>query len=150
MLTTFLSLLLGIAAPEEKFIVVGYRDGVELEIQVKKLPVVDLEGFPAYLEAVAADDLVDMIEHAGREGVYISINYAFRDHEQQKRVQKRTPRFAAIPGYSPHESGIAIDINKAVTDRNLARWLKKNASKYNFHRPYKHEPWHFEHGYLLR
>lgn len=149
MLTTLFCLVLGIAAPKE-IVIIGYRDGEPFEIQVQKLPVLDLEGSPAYLEIVAADDLIDMMEHAARDGVFISVNYAFRDHEQQKRVQKRTPQFAAIPGYSPHESGIAIDINRVVTDRNLSLWLKRNAPKHNFHRPYKHEPWHFEHGYLLR
>ncbi|MEU0646040.1 D-alanyl-D-alanine carboxypeptidase family protein [Streptomyces umbrinus] len=70
------------------------------------------------------------------------------------------PRWIAAPGYSNHQSGIAIDLHQERTGapiRNssrtpalaawrrswLHRWLTGNAAAFGF-QPYLREPWHWE------
>ena len=77
-------------------------------------------------------------------GTKVYVESAFRTRAEQERLWikygKNTKRVAR-PGTSRHESGFAIDI-----DRKSAAALESSGlfSKYGFHRPLKHEPWHVE------
>lgn len=71
------------------------------------------------------------------------------------------PKWIAAPGYSNHQSGIAIDLQqvrvRGARIRNSSRpaartawrgtwlygWLVQNAASFGF-RPYEREPWHWE------
>lgn len=79
-----------------------------------------------------------------RSGTKVYVESAFRTRADQERLWikygKNTKRVAR-PGTSRHESGFAIDI-----DRKSAASLDSSGmfSKYGFHRPLSHEPWHVE------
>ena len=90
---------------------------------------------------------------AKKDGVDIKINSAFRTPEEQEffycKFLNGTGNKAAKPGFSNHQSGVALDLNtKGVpNDKSIRRrtgkstgqgdvweWLNKNGSKYGFKR----------------
>ena len=68
----------------------------------------------------------------------ILITSAFRTFKEQQDLYKRSRKgYAAKPGYSRHEKGFAIDINKTDLDDNLLK-------RFGLVRPLPHEKWHVE------
>jgi len=49
----------------------------------------------------------------------------------------------ARPGYSNHQSGDAIDLNRAHDKGKTDAWLKANAAKFGFYRDVPSELWHW-------
>lgn len=84
---------------------------------------------------------------ANAEGVRLSLTSGFRTMEEQKHlygcyVNKscNNGNLAAKPGYSNHQSGLALDVS-------TSSWLSRNASKFGFVRTVSQESWHYEyHG----
>ncbi len=85
-------------------------------------------------------------------------NERVRDYRElgysKKEAVSLTNEYAAIPGYSEHETGLAADINSIDGDSwELYIWLSKNAYKYGFILRYpkgkeyitgiEYEPWHY-------
>lgn len=79
---------------------------------------------------------------------YMAVGYS------RKKATSLTNEYAAKPGYSEHETGLAVDINsKDGNSWNLYGWLKDNCYKYGFILRYpdgkeditgiEYEPWHF-------
>lgn len=121
------------------------------------------------------NDLNRMITLAKNEdGVEIKINSAYRPNNIQKDIfdsyvkdyQKQGYSYSAAvqmtkisvaePGYSEHETGLAIDFSESgntVKNTKMWNWLAKNAYKYGFIKRYpsdktnitkvKYEPWHY-------
>ncbi|OJV76549.1 MAG: hypothetical protein BGO37_10900 [Cellulomonas sp. 73-92] len=54
-----------------------------------------------------------------------------------------TGNLAAKPGTSPHEKGIALDMNVASSAH---RWLLANGAKYGWTQAVPGEPWHWQYG----
>jgi D-alanyl-D-alanine carboxypeptidase len=95
--------------------------------------------------------------------VKLKIVSAYRSYDYQVWIKKRwcSDIFCAKPGYSEHQSWLAIDIFEATSEKEfLAKddlkkyfdWMKKNAHKYWFHNSYQKwkyvdwyavEPWHW-------
>lgn len=101
------------------------------------------------LEVEAALFFSWMREAAEEDGVMLKIRSGFRSFREQKRLYRcfvecscNGCRRAARPGYSPHESGRAIDLS--VRDRRVRGWLRRHARRFGFVRTVKSEPWHFE------
>ena len=87
----------------------------------------------------------------------------YRSYNYQKGIKDRgcPDNLCAKAWYSEHQSGLAIDIYSASSERNWANnnnlrkhfsWFKKNAYKYGFHNTYQKwleidwyevEPWHW-------
>lgn len=99
-----------------------------------------------------------------KERVKLNIVSGFRSYEYQEKVYSeyvkeygvdKTDTFSAKPGYSEHQSGLALDIcddsDKFINTKEN-KWLQKNAHKFGFiiRYPkgkeyitgYKYEPWH--------
>ncbi|MBN9164768.1 MAG: M15 family metallopeptidase [Myxococcales bacterium] len=51
-------------------------------------------------------------------------------------------RLAAVPGYSNHQSGSALDLNTSA--RGVYSWLAKHGKAYGFRRTVPSEKWHWE------
>lgn len=143
----------------------AYRRGKPVQVQ---LETIDSAGH--LMEARAAAAFRRMAAAALRDGIELRVNSAFRDNGHQARLWTRcmrrlrdwrqTPRQArgpkpkpvAPPGHSLHQSGLAVDINRAHddhTDDGIAngetdRWLAAHASEYGFARTVASEPWHWE------
>lgn len=84
-------------------------------------------------------------------GGKVKINSGYRSTERQAQlyadaVKKYGPeqarKWAAPPGKSNHNHGLAADLGYA--DADTKAWVHKNAAKYGLVFPLSHEPWHIE------
>ena len=106
-------------------------------------------------------------------GVNLMVNSSYRSFQDQldtynafkMRGQAYADGYAARPGFSEHETGLALDITslehkgqKAFSESEEYQWLKDNCYKYGFIlrfpedksiiTGYNNEPWHFRYvGY---
>ncbi len=129
----------------------GYVNGVARNIQVATVDgkKVEVDTAKAYLRMKAA---------AAKDGVHLQINSGFRTMEQQQALwngwQRRLPGYnpAARPGYSNHQSGVALDLNTQGSSRSqgtgkVYNWLANNAHKFGFKRiPIEHWHWEYQPG----
>ena len=119
-----------------------------------------------YLSRVAQVAFEEMCDDALEEDMHILANSAYRSYNDQQEVydtylnlygQKYVDNYVAVPGFSEHQTGLALDI--AAKDNNTFKnspeytWMQENAYKYGFilRYPndkqditgYKYEAWHF-------
>lgn len=119
--------------------------------------------------------LQQMFDDARNQGILPTISSSYRtSEEQQSELDQKTEEFinqgytpeealeiaktwAALPGASEHQAGLAVDITSADASVQAPdivwNWLKSNAHKYGFIRRYppdkaditgiSNEPWHF-------
>lgn len=129
---------------------------------------VDFEG--QQLRAEAAQAARTMMDAAKAEGVTLTVSSAYRSYAVQQQTyqhwvsvngQKVADQLSARPGYSEHQTGLAIDfsspegcrLEKCYEDTRAGRWLAKNAQNYGFIlrfpkgqqavTGYLFEPWHY-------
>ena len=75
----------------------------------------------------------------------------------EKPIKPKKPAPVAPAGFSNHQAGIAVDINRAPgddpttvePDSPIDRWLDANARKFGFKRTVAVESWHWEHDKSL-
>ncbi len=119
----------------------------------------------------AYENFLKMWEDAYSTGIYLIVEDAYRSASEQERVYKSYEEYkdikyadsiAARPGFSEHQTGLALDIYSkecatanAFKDSNSYKWLAANSYKYGFivRYPegekaeeltgYKFEPWHY-------
>ena len=110
-----------------------------------------------------------MKEAARTEGIHLYIVSAFRSIARQSEIierkrrngisEKEIIRVSALPGFSEHHTGRALDLNtpdfpaleEEVEDSPAFRWLIQNASRFGFELSYprenkygiSYEPWHW-------
>ena len=120
------------------------------------------------------NDLARMYNAALNDNITLKINNAYRSKDEQNRIfeskmnayenegytkekaYEQTTLTVQVPGYSEHETGLAIDFsNEGHYDENekMWEWLKNNAYKYGFILRYPedkyeitkidYEPWHY-------
>lgn len=114
------------------------------------------------------DQFLKMYNDAKLEDLYLIITSAFREYEFQETLWNRyansqgeawADSVAARPGYSEHQTGLALDIVTYSSNMNEFentdefKWLDKNAHKYGFilRYPdgkeditgYSYESWHY-------
>lgn len=128
-------------------------------------------GGPLYLRAEPAQALEQMFSDAADEAVVLAVTSAYRSFSGQARVYsarhqqlgtEATDEFAARPGYSEHQTGLAVDvigIENPVCIRGDCfdqtpefAWVAANAHEYGFLIRYPqgaeaitgfgYEPWH--------
>lgn len=96
----------------------------------------------------AYDAFLNMWNAANNEGIYLMVSSSYRDYASQEEVyngfkslkgEKYADSIAARPGYSEHETGLALDIfTKKDSNKNTFKdtqaytWLKENSYKYGF------------------
>lgn len=125
------------------------------------------------VSSALVNDLREMRDAAEKDSVTLYIDNAYRTSAEQEQTFKdtvseynqraqtetnkqRANNAAALPGYSEHETGLAIDFSfegNAKRQADMWSWLSENAYKYGFilrypdgKRPitgYKYEPWHY-------
>lgn len=101
---------------------------------------------------------------AAKDNISLEIASGFRSYEEQKALyneykaengQKKADTFSARPGYSEHQSGMAMDVNGAdfsMVGQKDMKWLEKHCAEYGFIirfpkgkesiTGYSYEPWH--------
>jgi len=130
---------------------------------------IDFEGKPFILLSSAAQGWRQMRDAAHRDSIYFMPFSGFRSYLHQKnlidrhlkngRIIEEILTHIAIPGFSEHHSGRAIDIHakgKAVLEEEFEvteefKWLSENASQFKFRLSYPrsnsygiiYEPWHW-------
>lgn len=125
----------------------------------------------ALLRSEAASSLEKMFADAKTESINLKISSAYRSYSTQVSVynnwvktlgQKSADTQSARPGYSEHQTGLAVDIEPSSGKCRLeqcfgtlpeGKWLRDNAHKYGFVLRYPeakqhitgyiYEPWHF-------
>jgi LAS superfamily LD-carboxypeptidase LdcB len=124
-------------------VVVGYRNGKRIELEVT-----DVDGVP--VEVTTARALEAMKAAADKDGVYLQAWSGFRSNEKQAALYEAwkagVGNPAAKPGFSNHQSGRAVDINLLGVPPETYAWLKKHAAEFGFRRTVASEPWHWEHS----
>lgn len=123
------------------------------------------------MRRAAADALEQMFAGAANAGYKLKISTAYRGYNYQKTLydqyaardgQAKADTYSARPGYSEHQTGLAVDIRNQVDTCSLnacfgatpeGKWLAANAYRYGFlvRYPadkeavtgYEYEPWHF-------
>jgi LAS superfamily LD-carboxypeptidase LdcB len=143
-------------------IVKGYRKGQPFDLDVE---VIDEHGH--MLEAGAALSFREMRDAAARDGIKLIVNTAWRDMAYQTklwlayrgamtnweaggRLGPRPPPVAQ-PGFSTHQLGLSVDINRALgddpktpeADSPIDKWLHANARNFLFVNDVPIESWHW-------
>ncbi len=120
----------------------GYSAGRPVSICVTEVDgkLVEYRTAEAYREMKAA---------AARAGVHLQIVSGWRTMEQQRYLYNcyvtrrcNNGNLAARPGYSNHQSGLALDLNSSAS--GVQNWLNNNASRWGFRRTVPSEAWHWE------
>lgn len=126
-------------------------------------------GGPKKVRREAYEAFKRMWDGANREGIYLIIDSAYRSYKSQLEVYKEyennkgtkfADSIAARPGFSEHQTGLALDIYakectsaKTFKDSKAYAWLIANSYKYGFilRYPdgknkltgYNYESWHY-------
>lgn len=126
-----------------------------------------------------APDAKQMLDDGKAAGLHLYVLSAYRSYDDQKKVfndtmqnwinqgssyfdaYEETKKSVAVPGYSEHGTGLAMDItaqdNQTLDDKQAdtpeSKWLEANCSKYGFILRYPkdktsitgitYEPWHY-------
>ena len=138
-----------------------YFDGILVANKSYPLPA-DYNPGGLLPETQAAFD--KLVAGAARDGINIYLSSGFRSYEYQSEIygnycdiygQETADTFSARPGYSEHQTGMAIDVN--IIDDSFAgtpeaEWIEKHCNEYGFilrYPPgkqaitgYKYESWH--------
>lgn len=106
-------------------------------------PLAYRQGIPMRPDVAPAFDR--MAAAARAAGVSLSIVSGYRSDGEQAKLyaQHPDPKWVAPPGQSLHRLGTELDLGPSAA----WGWLDANATRFNFHRRYAWEPWHF--GYTL-
>lgn len=122
-------------------------------------------GYYAQLRSVAKNAFVELCNGALIDGITIKNKSAYRSYSVQENLYNSyvakdgvsaADTYSARPGYSEHQTGLALDVNQ-VSDSFVYtveyQWMINNAYKYGFilRYPegkssitgYKFEPWHY-------
>ena len=119
------------------------------------------------LKKVAYNAYISMFNKAKEDGYTLIANSSYRSYNEQKEIYDKyvswygdeADKTAAKPGYSEHQTGLAVDIqsycsqNKDFDQCEEFTWLNNNAYKYGFilRYPegkeyltgYEYESWHY-------
>lgn len=138
----------------------AYRKGEKVKILLVSI------GDGHRLEASAAAAFLLMRDAAASDGIMLKVNSSFRTMGEQSRLRVRhdlemrewmagkrakQPALVARPGYSTHQSGLSVDINRAHDDKTnngiadgvTDKWLQANAARFGFVNDVRSEPWHY-------
>lgn len=123
-----------------------------------------------FLHPDAARAFLELSIRAASDGIYLIPRSAFRSHRFQRDlfllVARRdglsfaeTVRQVALPGYSEHHTGFAVDIDRGpfenremkFEETRAYRWLSHNAASFGFRNSFPRdnvfgvafEPWHW-------
>lgn len=148
----------------------------EMLVLVNKHNMLPISYVPAELKTVgngqkmipeAADSMIKLLDDAKDAGMEIIPQSGYRSYKLQSTIYEENKgndpdevdTYSARPGYSEHQTGLAMDINvpyggslRDFVGTDEAKWVAKNAHKYGFIVRYTEdnrnitgymaEPWH--------
>ena len=123
------------------------------------------DGKKYLLEAEAYSKYVQMADAAKQSGLTLRVVSAYRTEDYQNMLYNKKTRtlgknnvdnYSARPGFSEHQTGLAVDINSTKTSFERSaefKWLQEHAHEYGFIMRYpkgkkwitgyEYEPWHY-------
>jgi len=140
---------------------ITYVDGILIANKSYGLPA---DYNPGGLTADTYSAFEELVQGAANDNINIFLSSGFRSYETQDEIynnyvythgQATADTFSARPGFSEHQTGMAIDVNE-ISDAFIgtpeAIWLEEHCTEYGFiiRYPqgkdsitgYKYEPWH--------
>ncbi len=140
---------------------ITYVDGILIANKSYGLPA---DYNPGGLTADTYSAFQELVQGAANDNINIFLSSGFRSYETQDEIynnyvythgQATADTFSARPGFSEHQTGMAIDVNE-ISDAFIgtpeAIWLEEHCTEYGFiiRYPqgkdsitgYKYEPWH--------
>lgn len=118
----------------------GYVNGSAIDLELESI-----DGKGNYLTPNAASKWYAMYRDARASGIELKINSSFRTYAQQSvQLKERGPDIAMKPGFSPHQRGIALDIQSDGGRGPSYLWLANNAHRFGFKQTALKEPWHWQ------
>ncbi|MBR1376654.1 MAG: M15 family metallopeptidase [Bacilli bacterium] len=126
--------------------------------------IVNVSNWYAYGEQKVSEEVYEqyklMFNAAKKENLTLIINDSYRSYEEQEKTHKRYgDDYAARPGHSEHNTGLAVDIigptstGDTFEDSSEYQWLQEHAHEYGFilRYPkdkeyltgYEYESWHY-------
>jgi len=153
------------------------RDYVPDDLRDIKYFATDRSAEGRYMRASAADAFHSLVEGAAEHGIELVMTTAYRSYGFQAALyssyvasdgQAAADRYSARPGFSEHQTGLAVDVSSASVGYKLTsgfaettegKWLAENAHLFGFilRYPkdkeditgYQFEPWHLRYvGYV--
>lgn len=129
----------------------------------------DVYGRKVEMVAPAAAALKRMFAGAARDGIKLETvsgfrSFAYQTHLVREKLNRgmnimRALKINAVPGYSEHQTGCAIDLTTpgvpaadvSFGDSKAFTWMQQHAGEYGFHLSfprgneygYEYEPWHW-------
>jgi len=150
------------AAPASLTVLVGKHISIPENYEPDDLVEIDI----TTLRKEAADAFASMRDDAEGEGLTLVAQSGYRSYDRQKTIYENyrltdpegADTYSSRPGYSEHQTGLALDVNFAVVGNEdfvgtpEAKWVAKNCYKYGFivryteknkkYTEYMPEPWH--------
>lgn len=139
---------------------VTYIDGILIANKSYYLPSTFDPGF----DPEAEQAFNDLAQAASNDGLFLYICSAYRSYADQEyqynvfaqnRGAEAADRVSARPGYSEHQTGLAIDVNTtefSFEDTEEGKWLAQHCAEYGFiirypkgkeeYTGFEYEPWH--------
>ena len=113
---------------------------------LKRLPVeLCFDSSRIYVHSQLRDEFIQMAGAARKDSVMLLVDSGYRSASFQKRIIKRrmeegesftdVARFVAPPGYSEHETGMAVDLvpsEARFVHTETYRWLKAHGGEFGF------------------
>jgi hypothetical protein len=91
------------------------------------------------LQPPAMQNLEKLLTEAYNAGIYLKVNSAYRDYDDQVRIKDESGADAATPGTSNHGFGLAVDLAdrkgtrvNPITTKKEWKWIQENKRKYGF------------------
>lgn len=139
---------------------ITYVDGIIIANKTYSLP----ESYDPGLNSEAFEAFNELIAGASKDGLKIYLCSGYRSYQDQyqlynKYAQERgtaaADEVSARPGFSEHQTGLAIDVNYtefSFADTEEGKWLAEHCSEYGFiirfpkgkekQTGFEYEPWH--------
>lgn len=125
-------------------------------------------GYQGKINRVVYEEYQKLYEAASKEGMRLAINSPYRSYQTQNTLynnyaakdgKKAADTYSARPGYSEHQTGLAMDITSKNTNFDTFekspefKWMQEHAHEYGFILRYQkgqeyitgymYEPWHY-------
>ena len=138
-----------IANPYDRMVLVNKHNQLPYDFKQTNLVKMDRkytvnDGKQYLLEGKAYESFVRMADAARREGVSIRAISAYRTESYQRMLYNKKTRttgqsnadnYSAKPGFSEHQTGLAVDINSTNTSfekTGTFKWMQAHAHEYGY------------------
>ena len=164
---TFDKTQFSVTDPSSDWVIVNKQNPLNPKNYAPPLAALNLPGYKGQMRPEAATALQKMFgDYQTQNGAQLTVVSPYRSYGDQVSVyngwvsrlgQAQADRQSARPGYSEHQTGLAVDINTAQDqgfgNTQAGKWLAANSWQYGFilRYPdglesvtgYEYEPWHF-------